>query len=95
MYKRQTLYPEYTRYSSPEAVHSTEAYVALAREHNLDPAQMALAYVNTRPFLTSTIIGATTMDQLRSNISSVNVHLPDEVLTAIEAIHQAQPDPSP
>jgi len=68
---RITLYPEYTRYSSPAALVATEKYVTLSREHDLDPAQMALAYVNTRPFLTSTIIGATTMDQLRKNIDSV------------------------
>jgi aryl-alcohol dehydrogenase-like predicted oxidoreductase len=92
---RITLYPEYTRYSSPSAVAATEKYVALAREHDLDPAQMALAYVNTRPFLTSNIIGATTMEQLRSNIDSVNLRLPDEVLSGIENIHNEHPNPSP
>ncbi len=92
---RITLYPDYTRYSNPAAVSATEKYVALARSHDLDPAQMALAYVNKRPFLTSTIIGATTMQQLRSNISSINVALSDEVLSAIEEIHLAHANPSP
>lgn len=53
---RLSLFPDYTRYSNPQALTATERYVELAREHNLDPAQMALAYVNSRPFLTSTII---------------------------------------
>jgi aryl-alcohol dehydrogenase-like predicted oxidoreductase len=92
---RITLYPDYTRYSNPAAVTATEQYVTLARSHDLDPAQMALAYVNSRAFLTSTIIGATTMDQLRSNVDSINLSLSDEVLSAIEEIHQAHANPSP
>ncbi len=92
---RLTLYPDYQRYSGPEAVAATERYVALARRQGLDPAQMALAWVNSRPFLTSTIIGATTMEQLRSNIASIDLQLPPEVLEEIEAIHQAHPNPAP
>ena len=92
---RLSLFPDYTRYSSDAAIAATEQYVALAQQHQLDPAQMALAYVNTRPFLTSTIIGATTMEQLRSNIDSINVTLSAEVLEGIEAIHNEHPNPSP
>jgi aryl-alcohol dehydrogenase-like predicted oxidoreductase len=92
---RITLYPNYTRYSSPAAVAATEKYVALARDHSLEPAQLALAYVNSRPFLTSTIIGATTMEQLRSNIDSITVRLTDDALAAIEEIHNAHANPSP
>ena len=92
---RLTLFPDYTRYSSSAAVAATEKYVNLARKHGLDPAQMALAYVNSRPFLTSNIIGATTMEQLKSNIESVSVGLSDEVLKGIEAIHKDHPNPSP
>jgi len=92
---RMTLFPDYTRYSSPAAVAATEQYVKLARNHGLDPAQMALAYVNSRPFLTSTIIGATNMEQLRSNVDSINLTLSDEVLTAIEEIHHTHANPSP
>jgi aryl-alcohol dehydrogenase-like predicted oxidoreductase len=92
---RITLYSDYTRYSSPAAVAATEKYVALARDHDMDPAQMALAYVNSRPFLTSTIIGATTMEQLRSNIDSVNLRLPDDALAVIEEIHNSHANPSP
>jgi len=92
---RLSLFPDYTRYSNAEAIIATERYVDLARQHRLDPAQMALAYVNTRPFLTGTIIGATTMEQLKSNIDSINVTLSAEVLEGIEAIHDSYPNPSP
>jgi aryl-alcohol dehydrogenase-like predicted oxidoreductase len=92
---RLTLFPDYTRYSNAAAITATGQYIALARQHNLDPAQMALAYVNSRPFLTSTIIGATTMEQLKSNIDSINLVLPDDAIAGIEAIHQAHPNPSP
>ena len=92
---RLALFPDYTRYSSEAAVSATEQYVALAKQHQLDPAQMALAYVNSRPFLTSTIIGATTMEQLVSNIDSIELELSGEVLEGIEAIHGAHPNPSP
>ena len=92
---RLTLYKRFSRYSSERADRAVRAYVELAREHGLDPAQMALAYVNTREFLTSTIIGATTMDQLCSNIASIDLELPDAVLKGIETIHQQNPNPSP
>ena len=92
---RLSLFPDYTRYSNDAAIAATERYVALAQQHQFDPAQMALAYVNTRSFVTSTIIGATTMEQLRSNIDSINVTLTAEVLEGIEAIHNEQPNPSP
>jgi aryl-alcohol dehydrogenase-like predicted oxidoreductase len=92
---RLTLFPDYTRYSNPAAASATARYVALAREHRLDPAQMALAFVNSRPFLTGTIVGATNMDQLKSNIGSIELSLSPQVLEGIEAIHGAYPNPSP
>jgi len=92
---RLTLFPDYTRYSGPAAQQATADYAELARRHGLDCAQMALAFVNSRPFLTSTIIGATTMEQLRSNIASIDLELSTEVLEGIEAIHTAHPNPSP
>jgi len=92
---RITLWPDYSRYTNQQAVDATEKYVALAREHDLEPAQMALAYINTRPFLTSNIIGATSMAQLKSNIESINLHLSDEVLDSIEKIQTEHPNPSP
>lgn len=92
---RISLFPQYTRYSSENAVRATEKYHKLARENDLSLAQMALAFVNTRPFLTSTIIGATTMRQLKENIDSIHVELSDEVLKGIEEIHNEIPNPAP
>ncbi len=92
---RLNRFPEYDRYSNSEAVAATQEYVALAREINLSPAQMALAYVNSRPFLTSTIIGATNMQQLQENLTSVDLQLGEDILERIEAIHKRFPIPSP
>ncbi len=92
---RLTLWSYFDRYSNPQAIAATEAYVKLAREHGLSPAQMALAFVNQRPFLTSNIIGATTLEQLKENIESDTVELSDELLEAIDAIHKEHPNPSP
>lgn len=69
--------------------------MALAREHGLDPAAMALAYVHSRPFVTSTIIGATTMDQLRDDLASAGAELEPGVIEQIEAIHARHPNPAP
>ena len=92
---RLTRWPHYDRYSNDQALAATRAYVELARENGLDPAQMALAFVNSRPFLTSNIIGATTMEQLKANIDSAELRLPETVLEGIEAIHTRHPNPSP
>ncbi len=56
---------------------------------------MALAYINSRPFLTSNIIGATSMEQLKNNIASTELTLNDEVMDGIEQIHVQHPNPSP
>ncbi len=92
---RVTLFPNYNRYSGDTAVQATEMYAQLAKEHGLSMAQMALAFVNTRPFLTSNIIGATSMEQLKENIESIDVNLSDEVLEGIEEIHKTIPNPAP
>ncbi len=92
---RVTLFPNYNRYSGETAVEATKKYAELAKEHGLSMAQMALAFVNTRPFVTSNIIGATSMEQLKENIESIEVNLSDEVLEGIEAIHKAIPNPAP
>jgi aryl-alcohol dehydrogenase-like predicted oxidoreductase len=92
---RLTLYERFTRYSNPQGVHATAAYVTLAQEFGYSPTQMALAFVNTRPFVTSNIIGATSMHQLKENIASVDTQLSSEVLENIEQIHQQYPNPCP
>lgn len=92
---RLVLFTRFTRYNSPEAEAATQAYVDLAREHGLDPAQMALAYVHSRPFVVSNIIGATTIEQLRSNLDSAALSLSPAVLESIETLHRRHTIPSP
>ncbi len=92
---RLTLFPNYKRYSGDTATEATKKYYELAQNHGLSMAQMALAFVNSRPFVTSNIIGATTIDQLRENIESIDVELSDEVLEGIEEIHESIPNPAP
>lgn len=92
---RLTLFSRFARYSNPQTVAACSRYVQLAREHGLDPAQMALAFVTRQPFVTSNIIGATSLQQLDSNLASLDLSLSDELLAAIEAIHQEQPNPAP
>lgn len=92
---RITLFSRFTRYNNPQARAACSRYVALAREHGLNPAQMALAFVNQQPFVTSNIIGATSLEQLDENLASLQVQLPEDVLEAIEAIHREQPNPAP
>jgi aryl-alcohol dehydrogenase-like predicted oxidoreductase len=92
---RITLFPRFSRYTNPKAIAATQKYVDLANSVGLQPAQMALAYVNSRPFVTANIIGATTLEQLKENIGSINVKLSDAVIEKIEAIHQEGPNPSP
>ncbi|WP_372973311.1 NADP(H)-dependent aldo-keto reductase [Muriicola sp.] len=92
---RITLFPAYKRYSDEQSQKATQMYYDLAGDHGLSLTQMALAYVNTRPFLTSNIIGATSMEQLKENIGSIDVALTDEILKGIEAIHREIPDPAP
>ncbi|MET0066790.1 MAG: NADP(H)-dependent aldo-keto reductase [Candidatus Thiodiazotropha sp.] len=92
---RLTRFTRFTRYSNPQAEQATQAYVALARNHGLSPAQMALAFVTAQPFVTSTILGATDLAQLEENLSSMDLRLSDSLLQEIETIHQRQPNPAP
>lgn len=93
---RFTLWPNYfTRYAHPNTMHAVERYATLAKENGLSLSQMTLAYVNTRNFLTSNIIGATKMTQLKENIDSIDVVLSDDVLKEIQKIHLDFPNPAP
>ena len=74
---------------------ATEAYAAIAEAHGLSLTEMALAFVNTRPFVTANIIGATSMAQLEENIKSIDTDLSEEVLKAIEGVHGTYPNPGP
>ncbi len=92
---RITKYDRFDRYINEQAISATEQYAKIAADAGLDMAQMSLAFVNTRSFVTSNIIGATSIEQLKSNIDSVDITLSDEVLKAIEAVQTRQPNPSP
>ena len=92
---RMAVFERFTRYDGKETLEATEQYLQLADEHGLNPTHMALAFVNTRPFVLSNIIGATTMEQLKMNIDSLNVTLSKDVLKGIEAIQQRLPNPAP
>ncbi|SFB81887.1 Predicted oxidoreductase [Zunongwangia mangrovi] len=92
---RLSLFPQYKRYSGEIAVEATKAYKEVAVKHELSMTQMALAFVNQQPFVTSNIIGATKMEQLKENIASIDLELSDEVLEDIEKVHEKYPNPAP
>ena len=92
---RLKLFPQYSRYSNDQALRLTELYANLAKELDMSLAQFSLAFVNQRPFVTSTIIGATTMEQLKENIGSIDIELNEETLEKIDTIQELQPNPAP
>lgn len=92
---RLSMWERFARYKGPIAEDAISRYVAVAQQFGLDPAQMALAYVNSRRFVTSNIIGATTLQQLQSNIDSIDVVLTDEIIQAIEQVHKLHQNPCP
>lgn len=92
---RCSLFERFQRYFTPQGIKATQAYVALAQEAGLDPAQMALAFVNQRPFVAANIIGATSIAQLKANIDSINLELSEEVLTKIQEIGTTYSNPCP
>ena len=82
---RLTLFPKFARYSGNHVFQVAGKYIDIARKYSMNPSQMALAFVHSRPFVRSTIIGATTMSQLKQNIDSRNILLPDGCITEIES----------
>ena len=92
---RVTLFPRFNRYSSEQSEKAVVAYQKIAESHGLSLAQLALAYVNQLPFVTSNIIGATKMDQLKENINSIHIELSDAILSEIETVHSKIPNPAP
>jgi len=92
---RLNLFPQYSRYSSEQCTQATKLYQEIALKNGLTLTELSLAFVEQQPFLTSTIIGATTMDQLKENIATINVTLSDEVLQAINEVQAIIPDPAP
>jgi len=85
----------WTRYKEDNAKKAVDDYYKLAKENGLTLTQMSLAFVNSRPFMTSNIIGATTMEQLKENIGTADIELSDEIIEKINLIHSNNPNPTP
>jgi len=90
---RRSIAKDLTGRLSEKSKPAMNRYIALARKHGIEPAQMALAFCMTRPFMTSVIFGATTMDQLKTNLGAAELKLSEEVLQGIAAIHRDFPIP--
>jgi aryl-alcohol dehydrogenase-like predicted oxidoreductase len=92
---RLKLFPKMARYNKVNTKKATKLYFDLAQKNGMSLAQLSLAYLLQKPFLTSVIIGATKMEQLKENINSSYVELSDEVLKEIEIIFEKYPNPAP
>jgi aryl-alcohol dehydrogenase-like predicted oxidoreductase len=92
---RKTLFDRLGRYEKGKGPEAISAYVALAKRHGLDPAQMAIAFARSRPFVTSAIIGATSLDQLTTDIDAAELELSPDVVADIDQIHLDYPNPCP
>ena len=92
---RITLFSRFSRYTNPESDWATEQYALLAEKYGLSLIQLALAFIKQQFFITSTIIGATNLEQLKQNIDAFVIDLSQEILVEIDEIHQQQPNPAP
>ena len=92
---RLKLFPRFARYSGEKAEEAAKVYLKIAEDNNMTLAQMSLAFVNQQPFVMSTIIGATNLEQLKENIDSIDVTLSDEILEQINNVHQDITNPAP
>ena len=85
----------WTRYNKPNTDKAIDCYYKIAKKNKLDLAQMSLKFLEIQPFVTSVIIGATTMDQLKTNIESVSINLTDEIINEINEVQKIYPNPCP
>jgi len=85
----------WTRYEKPNTNKAVDAYFEIAKKHNLDLTQMSLKFCEIQSFMTSVIIGATTMEQLKTNVESVNIDLTDEAIKEINEVQTIYPNPCP
>ena len=92
---RMSLFKGWERHLNPLAMKAYDKYFELAKDFNLTMVQLAQSFVNSRPFVTSNIIGATTMDQLKENVESINIEFTDEMMERVNEIHNNNPNPSP
>ena len=92
---RMALFKGWERHLNPLAMQAYDKYFKLAKDFNLTMVQLAQSFVNSRPFVTSNIIGATTMEQLKENVESINIEFTDEMMDRVNEIHNNNPNPSP
>ena len=92
---RMALFKGWERHLNPLAMKAYDKYYKLAKDFNLTMVQLAQSFVNSRPFVTSNIIGATTMKQLKENVESINIEFTDEMMERVNEIHNNSPNPSP
>jgi len=92
---RLSLFPQFARYNSAQSAEATRLYQEIAHKNGLTLTELSLAFVTQQAFVTSTIIGATTMEQLKENIATIEVVLSDEILNEINAVQAIIPDPAP
>ena len=92
---RLKLFPNLSRFSNDNCAKAIDMYFEISQKHNMTLTEMSLAFVNDRPFVTSNIIGATSMDQLKENINSINIKLSDEVISEINLVNEKIPNPAP
>ena len=85
----------WTRYNKPNTAKAVDAYYEISKKYNLNFAQMSLKFCEIQPFMTTVIIGATTMEQLQTNIESVNINLTDDVINEINEVQKIYPNPCP
>ena len=92
---RLTIWEDWTRYTNDRSMNATEKYCKIAESHGLTPTELSLAFVNQQDFVTSNIIGATKMDQLKENIKSADIELSKEIIDEINDVHENNPSPAP
>ncbi|MBC3845447.1 aldo/keto reductase [Winogradskyella echinorum] len=91
---RLKLFPRFARFSNEQCTEATKRYMKIAEDNNMTIAQMSLAFVNEQPFVASNIIGATSIEQLKENLDSINLTLTEDVMKAINAVHAEIPNPA-
>jgi|TARA_Y100001935_G_scaffold248824_1_gene246522 aryl-alcohol dehydrogenase-like predicted oxidoreductase len=92
---RLKLFPNLSRFSNDNCIKAVDMYYQISQKYNMTLAEMSLAFVNDRPFVTSNIIGATSMDQLKENINSINIKLSDDIIYEINKVNEEIPNPAP
>ena len=92
---RLKLFPNLSRFAGKQSMKATEQYMKVAKKHNMSLTHLSLSFVNSRPFVTSNIIGASKLSQLKENIDSINIKLDDNIIREIEEIQSLIPNPAP